>query len=82
MEYVVPALIGLVAGWVAHLVLGGAGGLVRNLIVGLLGAYVGKLLLPKIGVAIDVGHATGNALIEASIGACVVLLIVQLLGSK
>ena len=82
MEYAVPIAIGLVAGWVAHLVLGGAGGLLRNIVIGLIGAYIGKLLIPAVGLNIDVGHAIGNALIEASIGACVVLLVVQFLGSK
>ena len=41
--------IGLVAGWLASLLLGG-GGLIRNLIVGVIGAFVGGWLLSAVGV--------------------------------
>jgi len=42
--YIVMALNGLVAGWLAGLLLGG-GGLIRNLFVGIIGAFVGGLLV-------------------------------------
>ena len=38
------ALNGLIAGWLAGLLLGG-GGLIRNLVVGLIGAFVGGALV-------------------------------------
>ncbi len=42
MEYVYPILIGLVAGGLASMLLGGKGGLVRNLILGVIGGVVGE----------------------------------------
>lgn len=43
MPYIIMALNGLVAGWLAGLLLGG-GGLIRNLFVGIIGAFVGAFL--------------------------------------
>ena len=42
--YIVLAIIGLIAGWLSGLLLGG-GGLIRDLIVGVIGAFVGTFLL-------------------------------------
>ena len=41
---IIMALNGLIAGWMAGLLLGG-GGLIRNLVVGLIGAFVGGSLV-------------------------------------
>jgi uncharacterized membrane protein YeaQ/YmgE (transglycosylase-associated protein family) len=48
MPYIVMAVTGLIAGWLAGLLLGG-GGLFRNLVVGIIGAFVGGLLV-KYGI--------------------------------
>jgi uncharacterized membrane protein YeaQ/YmgE (transglycosylase-associated protein family) len=34
-------LIGILAGWLAHTVIGGRGGLIWNLIIGLIGSWIG-----------------------------------------
>ena len=44
MHWIVMGLNGLIAGWLAGLLVGG-GGLIRNLIVGLIGAFVGGALV-------------------------------------
>jgi uncharacterized membrane protein YeaQ/YmgE (transglycosylase-associated protein family) len=46
--------IGLLAGWLASLVLGG-GGLLRNLIVGVIGAFVGGWLLSLANISLPRG---------------------------
>ncbi len=40
-------LIGLIAGWLAHVILGGRGGILYNLAVGLVGAIVGGFIFSK-----------------------------------
>ena len=43
--------IGIVAGWLASLVVkGGSSGLLGNLVIGILGGFIGHWLLPKIGL--------------------------------
>jgi uncharacterized membrane protein YeaQ/YmgE (transglycosylase-associated protein family) len=66
-------VIGLVAGWLAHAVLGGRGGLFGNIAVGLIGSIVGGFLFEKLNLHV-MPVFWGN-LITATIGAIVFLLI-------
>jgi len=70
-------LTGLLAGWIASLVLGG-GGLLRNLIVGVIGAVVGGYVLKLAGVALPIENAWVNDLVTAIIGALIVIVIARL----
>lgn len=70
--------IGLIAGWLASLLIGG-GGLVRYLITGLIGAFVGGFLFNLAGININVGNAFVNQIIVAAVGAIVVVLIARVL---
>ena len=66
-------VIGLVAGWLAHAILGGRGGLFGNIAVGLIGAIVGGFLFEKLNLQV-MPDFWGN-LITATIGAIIFLLI-------
>jgi uncharacterized membrane protein YeaQ/YmgE (transglycosylase-associated protein family) len=70
--------IGLVAGWLAGLLLGG-GGLIRNLVVGVIGAYVGKFVVQLANLNIGLGSPLLNQIAVATIGAIVVVLIARLI---
>jgi uncharacterized membrane protein YeaQ/YmgE (transglycosylase-associated protein family) len=72
-------LVGVVAGWLAGQVMQGTGfGLVGDLIVGLLGAFIGDWLLPQLNIHLGVGIVA--LVINAFIGAIVLLLILRLIG--
>lgn len=66
-------IVGLIAGWLAHVILGGRGGLFGNLAVGLIGAIVAGAILPRLNIFIRPDFI-GN-LISATIGAVVFLFI-------
>ena len=66
-------IVGLIAGWLAHVILGGRGGLLINLAIGLVGAIVGGAILPRLGIFI-MPDFVGN-LISATIGAIIFLFI-------
>jgi uncharacterized membrane protein YeaQ/YmgE (transglycosylase-associated protein family) len=70
--------IGLVAGWLAGLVLGG-GGLLRNLIVGVIGAFVGGWLLTLANITLPVGNALLAQVLQATIGAIVVIVVARVI---
>lgn len=83
--WVVMVLNGLIAGWLAGLLLGG-GGLIRNLIVGILGALLGGLLvqLGVIALPPSVTDVTsqipfGTQILVSTIGAIIVVLIARLI---
>ena len=66
-------VIGLVAGWLANVILGGrGGGLLYNLAVGLVGAIVGGLIFDALRI-FPAGFV--GALVSATVGAVVFLLI-------
>jgi uncharacterized membrane protein YeaQ/YmgE (transglycosylase-associated protein family) len=66
-------IVGLVAGWLAHVILGGRGGLFGNIAVGLVGALVGGFLFEKLHLQV-MPDFWGN-LITATIGAVIFLFI-------
>jgi len=66
-------ITGLIAGWLANVILGGrGGGLLYNLAVGLVGAIVGGLIFDSLHI-FPVGFV--GALVSATVGAVVFLLI-------
>jgi uncharacterized membrane protein YeaQ/YmgE (transglycosylase-associated protein family) len=70
--------VGLVAGWLAGQIVQGTGfGIIGDLIVGVLGAFIGSWLLPELGIHLGTGVI--SAIVNATIGAILLLLIVRLL---
>ena len=74
---IVFLLIGLVAGWLAGMLLKGGGlGLVGNIIVGIVGSFIGGFLFKQLGIKL--GGDIPSAVITATVGAVVLLLIIGL----
>ena len=82
--FVIMAITGLIAGWLAGLLLGG-GGLSRNLFVGVLGAIVGGTLvqmgllqLPAQVTDITNSIPFGTQILVSTIGAIIVVIIARI----
>jgi len=74
----VIVLVGLAAGWLAGQIIQGTGfGLVGDLVIGIVGAFIGSWLLPQLGIHLGAGLVP--AIVNATIGALVLLLIVRVL---
>jgi uncharacterized membrane protein YeaQ/YmgE (transglycosylase-associated protein family) len=74
---IVVLIIGAVAGWLAGLIVKGVGfGLLGNIVVGIVGALIANWLLPRIGILVGAGIIA--SIINATIGAVILLLIVGL----
>jgi len=73
-------LVGLVAGWIANMIMSsGAGGLVADLVIGVIGALVGGFLA---GILLGGDFVSGfnfTTLIVAIIGAIVVIALYRLI---
>jgi uncharacterized membrane protein YeaQ/YmgE (transglycosylase-associated protein family) len=81
---IVTLLNGLVAGWLAGLLLGG-GGLIRNLIVGVIGAVLGSTLVNMGWLTLPVNFDVipyGNQIAVSTIGAMIVVVIARFLGGR
>lgn len=70
-------VIGLVAGWLASILMKGRGlGLVGNLVIGVIGALLGGFLFNLLGI--NVGGLVG-LLLMATVGAIVLLFLMRLI---
>jgi len=77
-ESLLVMFVGLVAGWLAGQIVRGTGfGIVGDLIIGILGAFIGSRLLPRLGI--NLGSGIISALVNATIGAVLLLFVVRLL---
>jgi uncharacterized membrane protein YeaQ/YmgE (transglycosylase-associated protein family) len=77
-QIVVVLAVGLAAGWLASLVVGG-GGLVKYLVWGLLGSVVGGIALPLAGIRISLGSPLLSQIAVATIGAIILVLVARLI---
>ena len=83
--WIVMIVNGLIAGWLAGLLLGG-GGLIRNLLVGLIGAVVGGYLVSAglftFPYDFDSYVPYGNQIAVSTIGAMLVVVVARFLGGR
>jgi uncharacterized membrane protein YeaQ/YmgE (transglycosylase-associated protein family) len=74
---VIILLVGLVAGWLAGQIVQGTGfGIIGDIVIGVLGAFIGSWLFPQLGIHLGAGIL--SAIINATIGASLLLLIIRL----
>ena len=77
MGIVAALVIGAIAGWLAGLIDRGAGfGLIGNMVIGIIGALVASWVLPQLHVQLASG--TLGAILDATIGAVIILVILAL----
>jgi uncharacterized membrane protein YeaQ/YmgE (transglycosylase-associated protein family) len=78
-------IIGLIAGWLASMIMGRGGyGVVGDIVVGIVGAFIGGLIAGLLNIS---GPAAGNpfswaSLIFAIIGAIILIAIVRALSGS
>ena len=78
MEFVWFILVGLVAGWLAGmLVKGGGFGVVGDIVVGVLGALVGGFLFGFLGFSS--GGGLLGSVVVATVGAVVLIFVLRLI---
>jgi uncharacterized membrane protein YeaQ/YmgE (transglycosylase-associated protein family) len=74
-------VVGIVAGWLTGKIVRGNGfGLVGDVAIGIVGALIGDWLLHRLGIHFDTGII--GLIINATIGAIVLLLALRLIGAS
>lgn len=72
-------LVGIVAGWLAGKIVRGTGfGIIGDLLIGIVGAFIGNWVLPRLGIQLGTGVV--SAIVNATVGAILLLLVARLLG--
>jgi uncharacterized membrane protein YeaQ/YmgE (transglycosylase-associated protein family) len=72
-------VIGLLAGGLASLIVGGGGGLLGWLIAGLIGSVVGGFLAQQLKINLNFGNAFLEQLVISLGGAIVVLIVARVI---
>jgi uncharacterized membrane protein YeaQ/YmgE (transglycosylase-associated protein family) len=82
MDLLTWLIVGLIAGVLASLVMGGTGyGIIGDIVIGIAGAFVGGWIFAQLGVASPLAGLAGTILI-AFIGAVFLLFILRLLHTR
>jgi len=78
--WIIMAINGLIAGWLAGLLLGG-GGLIRNIFVGIIGSYIGGAIVRAdlINLPFTTGFEYGDQIVVSTIGAIVVVILARII---
>ena len=76
MELLTWIIVGLIAGVLASLVVGGGFGIIADIVIGIVGAFVGAWLFRALGVSSPFGGLAG-VIFVGFVGAAVLLLILR-----
>lgn len=72
-------IVGIIAGWLAGLLVQGGGfGILGDLVIGVLGAFIGDYVLARLHIVL--AHGLVGAIVDATIGAVILLVILRLVG--
>jgi len=74
---VIFLIIGLVAGFIASLLVGGGGGILRYLLTGVIGACVGGFLFEALNIDLGIRNRLLSQILTASAGAIIVVLLAR-----
>jgi uncharacterized membrane protein YeaQ/YmgE (transglycosylase-associated protein family) len=81
MPWIIMAVNGLVAGWLAGMLLGG-GGLIRDIFVGIIGSFVGGALvqagLLKLPILLE--YPWAHQILVSTIGAMIIIVLARIIG--
>jgi len=78
MEFVWFIIVGLIAGWLAGVIMKGGGfGVVGDIVVGIVGALIGGWLFTMMGVSS--GGGTIGAIVVALVGAIILIFLLRLI---
>ena len=74
----IAVVVGAIVGWMASLIVKGSGsGLGRDILIGIGGSIIASYLFPAIGL--NIGGGIVGALIAATLGAVILLVVIKLL---
>ncbi len=79
MDIITLLVVGLVAGLLASIAVGGVGyGILGDIVIGIIGAFLGSWLFGALGIRVPFS-GIGGTIFVAFIGAVVLLLILRIL---
>ncbi|HEU4452880.1 MAG TPA: GlsB/YeaQ/YmgE family stress response membrane protein [Longimicrobium sp.] len=78
MDLLTWIIVGLVAGVLASLVVGGGFGIIGDIVIGIVGAFIGGWVFAQLGVSTPFSGLAGT-IFTAFVGACILILLLRLI---
>ena len=78
MDLLTWIIVGLVAGVLASLVVGGGFGIIGDIVIGIVGAFIGGWVFRQLGVSTPFSGLPGT-IFTAFVGACILILLLRLI---
>jgi len=80
--WIVMAITGLIAGWLASRLLGGRGGIIRDIFIGIIGAFVGGALVQAGLLKLPFLYDTPwlHLILVSTVGAILVIILGRIVG--
>jgi uncharacterized membrane protein YeaQ/YmgE (transglycosylase-associated protein family) len=78
-QIIITVIVGIVAGWLASVFVGGPSSLIGYLLTGLIGAFVGNFVLGAVGWKPNIGNDLADWIITSAIGAIIVVILAKLI---
>jgi uncharacterized membrane protein YeaQ/YmgE (transglycosylase-associated protein family) len=78
-QIIIVVVVGIVAGWLASLVVGGPSSLIGYLVTGIIGAFVGSFVFGAAGWKINLGSELVDSIVVSAIGAIIVIIVAKLI---
>ncbi len=76
---IVFAVIGILAGFLASILIGGGGGILRYLLTGIVGAFVGGYLFEALKIDLGIGNKFLSEVATATVGAVIVVVLARII---
>jgi uncharacterized membrane protein YeaQ/YmgE (transglycosylase-associated protein family) len=78
-QLIIMAVVGIVAGWLASLFVGGPSGILAYLITGIIGAFVGSWIFNAAGWKLNLGSDMIDWIVTSALGAIVVVILARII---
>ena len=83
MNLIVTLIVGGIAGWLANMLMKGKGmGIIWNIILGIVGAWIGSIVFGLLGLKVSGMFEVVGYIVQATVGAMVVLMIARTLSRR
>jgi len=78
-QLIIIAVVGIVAGWLASLFVGGPSSIIGYLVTGIVGAFVGGWVFSAAGWKLNIGNEMVETIATSAIGAIIVVILARII---
>jgi uncharacterized membrane protein YeaQ/YmgE (transglycosylase-associated protein family) len=78
-QIIIVVVVGIVAGWLASLLVGGPSSIIGYLVTGIIGAFVGGWVFSAAGWKLNIGNELVESIITSAIGAIIVVILARII---